>query len=64
MRLFNKNRKNLKNKNEKRVYTTHRGDYKKKLDPNPHTNLTFYANPRPSEAELVTISILHLILPQ
>ena len=53
----------LKYKRRNRVYTIHGGDYKRKSDPNPHTNPVFDASPRPGDAWLVTISILHLILP-
>ena len=45
-----------------RGYTIFCGDYKRKSDPNPHTNLIFYAWSRPGEARLATISILRLIL--
>ena len=62
-RLFKENRKNLKYKNGNRFYTIHEGDYNRKSDPNLHTKPVFDANPRPGDARLVTISILHLILP-
>ena len=62
-RLFEEKIKNLKYKRRNRVYAIHGGDYKRKSDPNPHTNPVFGASPRPGDAWLVTISILHLILP-
>ena len=49
-RFFEEKRTNLKYKKRNRVYTIHGGDYKRKSDPNPHTNPVFYANPRPSDA--------------
>ena len=57
------NKKNLKYKKGNRFYTIHGGDYKRKSYPNPHTNLIFDASPRSGNALLVTILILHLILP-
>ena len=45
-RFFKEKRKNIKYKKGNRFYTIHRGDYKRKLYPNPHTNPIFYVNPR------------------
>ena len=42
--------KNLKYKRENRFYTIHGGDYKRKSDPNPHTNPVFDASSRPGDA--------------
>ena len=61
--LFEEKRTNIKYKKGNRVYTIYGGDYKRKLDPNPYTNLVFYASPRLSNARLVTILIFCLILP-
>ena len=43
--------------------TIHDGAYQKISNPNPHTNPIFHVNDSPSNARLVTISILPLILP-
>ena len=37
--FFEEKRENIKYKNRNRVYTIHGGDYKRKSNPNPHTNL-------------------------
>ena len=44
-RLFEeKRKKNLKCKKENMFYMIHGRDYKRKSDPNPHTNPVFYAD--------------------
>ena len=58
-----KGEKNVKYKKGNRFYPIRRWDYKKKLDPNPHTIHIFDVNPRLGDARLVTILILRLILP-
>ena len=49
-RLFKENRKNIKYKKGNRFYTINGGEYKKKSNLNPHTNLVFYASPGTGDA--------------
>ena len=47
--FFKEKRTSLKYEKRNRVYTINGGDYKRKSDPNPHTNPVFYASPRPGD---------------
>ena len=49
-RLFEEKRTNLKYKKRNKVYIIHAADYKRKSDPNPHTNPVFDTSPRLGDA--------------
>ena len=53
----------LLNKRGKQNYNIHGGNYKRKSDPNRHTNPIFDASLRLGDATLIMILILGLILP-
>ena len=47
---LNKREKILKYKMGNRFYMINGEDYKRKSDPNPHTNIVFDASPKPVDA--------------